>query len=256
MRAARITRAFVVTWIALLVPLACSTKAARGGDSNTNWLRTCDNASDCGGLDCICGFCTKACSGSSCGSGPATECIEPSDSATEMACRGVRPMTPLCTSRCAHDADCAAAGANLRCIDGACYATRAELRDAAPSNLPDVVCQGGRDFPEFMDASGTTTLPGFFPCNCVHASPRPGDDYNSAAACGTGARVQLLSCGHYLGVLSSYTDFGSLDFYDSNGQPVGSFNYGTRDTCVAYTADFIGLPSPCFGLETRCDGGS
>src|SRR6185436_8956632 len=60
------------------------------GDSQTNWLKSCDADADCGALSCVCGVCTRACDGgASCDEG--FECFAKSAPATVAACSGQAP---------------------------------------------------------------------------------------------------------------------------------------------------------------------
>lgn len=42
--------------------VACGSRVREGGDSNSNWLKSCDLSAECGStLECLCGICTKEC---------------------------------------------------------------------------------------------------------------------------------------------------------------------------------------------------
>src|SRR5215471_18676807 len=54
------TAASVAVLFAILS--GCSDDAAISGNSNTNWLKSCDSDAVCGkGLSCLCGICTLEC---------------------------------------------------------------------------------------------------------------------------------------------------------------------------------------------------
>lgn len=85
--------------------------SSTGDNSETHFLATCDSVCS-GGLECICGVCTKRCSeADSCGDLSANaSCAE---SCGENA-------TKICDVTCAISADCAALGAAFGCYDGHC----------------------------------------------------------------------------------------------------------------------------------------
>src|SRR5262249_36612841 len=111
---------------ALFVPLAvadgCSSNTAHSGNSNTNWLRTCEEDDDCGrGLACLCGTCTLGCSVlADCS--PLGERAKCASVVAELtACSpSARPASSLCLSTCSASSPC---GAGQACIAGTCVTT-------------------------------------------------------------------------------------------------------------------------------------
>jgi hypothetical protein len=61
----KVAKAWILgVWLggALSLITSCGGKArVDGTDSHTHWLKECEADSECGGLSCICGVCTKAC---------------------------------------------------------------------------------------------------------------------------------------------------------------------------------------------------
>src|SRR5687768_4846685 len=91
---------------------ACAETTTPGDNSETHFLITCEESCD-GGLECICGVCTKPCSSDTgCGDlgGDAT-CNDSCDGATS---------TKICDVACTESADCNALGAAFACYGGRC----------------------------------------------------------------------------------------------------------------------------------------
>jgi hypothetical protein len=80
--------------IGLLV--ACANTASTGGESETNWLKTCAVDADCSVGACLCGRCTEECEpGGDCAGGPpGSQCVAAS-SAASCAFQSTAP-TALC----------------------------------------------------------------------------------------------------------------------------------------------------------------
>jgi hypothetical protein len=129
--------------------------------------------------------------------------------------------------------------------------------------LPDVRCANNvADFPTVVKSADAGGPFQFVPCNCHLVESTQGDTLAHAieTQCrpGNNLRQQYFRCGPYDMVGSFGADYGGIEFYDrSTGTPVGSFNYGRRDTCEAYDRAFTGLPTPCVELPFPClDAGS
>jgi hypothetical protein len=113
---------------------ACGARSAENGtDSSTHWLSSCTDANDCGGgLECICGTCTKAC-----GADSACESLDTDDAVCVDSVCGAQTGGG-CTRTCDNDDDCPK---SLACSSGVC-----QLRLTCESEeacLPDG-CDGGR----------------------------------------------------------------------------------------------------------------
>lgn len=99
MRASRVTQ---LLCFVLYAAAACAKTQEPGGtDSTTHWLEACDADADCGGLSCLCGVCTDACSGSS-------ECDRFGESAV---CSAVEASCDGAAMTCVAIADSGAGGA-------------------------------------------------------------------------------------------------------------------------------------------------
>lgn len=101
--------------------LACDPDHHRGpsaGDSQTNWLRSCQITAECGPLSCICGVCTKTCDTDAACSGedkPAS-CIPAADDGIVAQCGGKLPASGMCLARC----DEGSCDAGQMCVLGLC----------------------------------------------------------------------------------------------------------------------------------------
>ncbi len=88
--------------------------------SETNFLEHCDSTCS-GGLTCLCGVCTKACTGvNDCdGFGASVQCVSvvsQTDSGTTGSCQ----QGATCDKTCVHASDCADIGAGYQCETGFC----------------------------------------------------------------------------------------------------------------------------------------
>ncbi|HVW30253.1 MAG TPA: hypothetical protein VHC69_33075 [Polyangiaceae bacterium] len=72
-----------------IVPSCANTMSGGGTDSSTHWLDQCKSDSDCGGLSCECGVCTKACAA-------ASDCRGLSASASCAAVPGCSAVATVC----------------------------------------------------------------------------------------------------------------------------------------------------------------
>jgi hypothetical protein len=109
-------------WVVLgFVPWALASWASgcnRRGDTQTNWLKTCDTNEDCGDLVCVCGVCTLECSeAADCAGTPAGVTCMPRSSPAVQALCGSNASASLCLYECSRDADCAQ---GQRCEGHAC----------------------------------------------------------------------------------------------------------------------------------------
>lgn len=98
--------------VLLVVAEACSSRIERG-DSESHFLRDC--AMPClGGLECVCGVCTKPCA----------ETSECSGLAASAVCAAVPAWcssgSRACDVACLRDDECGRTGAGLTCVQGHC----------------------------------------------------------------------------------------------------------------------------------------
>lgn len=105
-------RIAAVSFLALAA--ACSDGSDPRVETETHFLVTCEGACE-GGLECICGVCTKACaSESSCdGLADTASCV-----ATPSACGS--DVETACDLQCSELDDCDALGARYACVAGRC----------------------------------------------------------------------------------------------------------------------------------------
>ena len=100
-----------------LLLFGCSPKS-ESGDSQTNWLRSCQADAQCGGLNCLCGVCTRSCSNASaCDGTLEASCVSASEVGAIAQCSGSSPPTPgLCLPRC----NVTACANGQMCVAGVC----------------------------------------------------------------------------------------------------------------------------------------
>lgn len=105
---------------ALLSTSACSGTSPPRTGSETNFLAVCTDECE-GGLTCICGVCTHACSHTNqCASlGSGTECVAGSARTARAACAGEDAAT-FCDRPCTTETDCDVLGAGFVCQEGYC----------------------------------------------------------------------------------------------------------------------------------------
>lgn len=115
-----------VAFIAVVGAVAATCPGCRGRDdeprvgSETNFLMHCSG--DCGdGLTCLCGTCTRACTGTvECSAmAPEAECVSiPDNLDSGASCSCAQGAT--CDLKCVSDDDCGALGDQYRCEAGFC----------------------------------------------------------------------------------------------------------------------------------------
>ena len=118
----------------LLAGPACDDGTTEGANSNTNWLRVCENSADCGGhWDCLCGVCTATCVDRCEAEGGA--CVAADTLAHDLLC-GAEPSA-LCLRSCVAEDEAACADAEV-CVNGACSPKPAE--DGCASHPDALFC--------------------------------------------------------------------------------------------------------------------
>ncbi len=133
-------------WFVALAAAACLGACDTGdegtrSESETHFLSTCDG-SCAGGLDCICGVCTRTCEGDdSCGSLSAE--------ATCQAARVCDGGPSTCDVDCSEDEDCQSLGSGARCDQGQCRVTG----DGSGVESTDGVQSGGTDTEASTDST-------------------------------------------------------------------------------------------------------
>lgn len=105
----------VLAMSVIALACACSDTTPKA-ETETHFLRSCES-SCAGGLQCICGVCTEACTDD----GACDELAgTASCAATPDACNGA--VASACDVTCTDVDDCAALGGDLRCVAGRCRA--------------------------------------------------------------------------------------------------------------------------------------
>lgn len=101
---------------ALFLAVGCQApQDGTGGE--THFLKKCQAGSCGGGLACLCGVCTRACTGpADCEVLPGGECVP-----APASCAGAPPPA-LCDADCTTDADCSRISSDHRCEGGWCRA--------------------------------------------------------------------------------------------------------------------------------------
>jgi hypothetical protein len=146
---------WLVSLLALGTTLDCK-QTHEGGDTQTNWLKSCSDDADCGKLSCSCGHCVQPCSSaadcseapgpascqSSAGSAVQTLCGGPSSSAGQPSSAGQAssPAEPgasgICLTTCTDQNPCPA---TQRCVAGACLPASASSPDGPDGAAPPLV---------------------------------------------------------------------------------------------------------------------
>jgi len=106
-------------WLGLgaLLFSACGKSVSSSSGSNTNWLKPCDTAADCGtGLECWCNVCTAPCSDGAACDQPGATCR----ASAGLGCREHAARAALCVASCETTVDCQPFGSGLSCINAAC----------------------------------------------------------------------------------------------------------------------------------------
>lgn len=116
----RITQLFTCG-LGLFLFTQCSSPSGPRTGSQTHWLRSCDDATDCGELSCICGACTLACDETAaCDTLTGASCLPAEGAGATALCSGNPPtQAGLCLPECS-DESCAE---GLSCVAGACTPT-------------------------------------------------------------------------------------------------------------------------------------
>lgn len=125
--ASKFTALFGACALVLAVAAACGDdKASPKTGSNSNWLVTCADESDCASsAACLCGACSRECSNDlDCSSLEGAVCSTGDDVARSTQCGGTEPSVGLCLPGC-EPGSCAS---GQSCVAGACVI--AELPEA------------------------------------------------------------------------------------------------------------------------------
>ncbi len=111
-----------------LLLFSCTQSHDTRVDGQTHFLTQCDEDGDCGGLDCICGVCTKTCaSAAGCEElGEGVSCLEPAElGARECGTGKGEPVDQsVCDATCTEDSGCNSLGDAHACYTGYCRAPK------------------------------------------------------------------------------------------------------------------------------------
>jgi len=105
----------------LAFPLGCETEAGEPSTgSESHFLRSCDDDSECGDLSCVCGVCSTPCDDvAECTElDPIAECVPSATRPSDSAC--ATPPDAICDVTCESDADCDSLATASLCTQGFC----------------------------------------------------------------------------------------------------------------------------------------
>jgi hypothetical protein len=130
-------RGFCTLFLGALLMAVCASCSSKRGPQvggETHWLAACTQDEECGGTDlsCVCGTCTRACSGdAACAGGRDAACFDVNSPLLLQRCedRGSGSSHGLCLPRCTKDADC---GSGRACVQHTCVL--AQQPDAGAAN--------------------------------------------------------------------------------------------------------------------------
>jgi hypothetical protein len=150
-------RTFSNLSVACLLWALCSSCSGKPGPQvggETHWLAACTQNDECGGtnLSCVCGTCTRACSGdAACTGSRDAACFDPNSPLLLQRCedRSSDSSHGLCLPRCTKDVDC---GNGRACVQRTCVPTA--LPDAGAASSTASVDAGVRisDFNSVSDS--------------------------------------------------------------------------------------------------------
>ncbi len=100
------------------IAVGCEPEPGPRTDSQTNWLRACDQDAECGELSCLCGVCSRDCEGDpECDDLGGSTCVAEQERGSIAACGGQKPPAAgLCLPRCV-EGSCAE---GQMCVAGLC----------------------------------------------------------------------------------------------------------------------------------------
>ena len=122
---------------AVTLSFSCG-ETASGTDSSSHWLSPCTTSRDCGGLECLCGLCTRGCATSSDCAGLGSTAACATADALGASCNDAGHRSGLCAASCTRDADCSRGHG---CVNGFCESGGA---DAGRSDASSSGGAGGR----------------------------------------------------------------------------------------------------------------
>src|ERR1041384_1095860 len=127
-------RSLVPLLAGLWLGFLCSTpESSQEGGSETHFLTSCEGPCS-GGMQCICGVCTKACTRQSdCAAWPGVaSCLALAPRVQEQRC-GASELGAMCDASCLTDVDCSKLSSARYCNDGYCRQFRRSDEPSAVS---------------------------------------------------------------------------------------------------------------------------
>lgn len=125
----KIYRALLVAGVLPL--LADCGRVSTPENSQTHWLKQCNNDADCDTLSCICNYCVEPCNADGTCTSEGTTCIEAqSTQVASTLCGGAPIEHNVCLANCSDSKPCGEAEA---CVEGSCVPASV-FPDAAPDS--------------------------------------------------------------------------------------------------------------------------
>lgn len=127
-------RRISLSMLMVIAIIGCSSPSSPAVGGETHWLRACAADDECGDEDltCVCGTCTRACSGSDpCAGGPPATCFDRRSPLLLQRCGGSEPdlSAGVCLRECTSSSECTA---NHACVEDACVPALPAEDAAAP----------------------------------------------------------------------------------------------------------------------------
>ncbi len=137
--------------LGLFTAVACG-QTSSPGSGETHFLIRCEDGTCSGGLQCLCGICSKPCSkDSACSSlGESVTCVEHD----EASCTTV---SKSCDVTCAEDADCRSVSLRHTCVGGLCRILPTPIGSVDEGGAPNF---GSAGSPDNAGGGGASTTSG------------------------------------------------------------------------------------------------
>ncbi len=223
---------FLFGWL----PAGCDGESTSDpDDSETHFLATC-TGSCTGGLECICGVCTKACDAST-ACGDLTSAAECADSCGETGA-----PTKVCDVPCTSSSDCSALGTGFACNNGHCRPSIAGGSGGSTGS------GGSSSSGGTTSSAGTTSSGGTVSTSLCEASASPEPVFSTPAALDADlvARAALVigSCNPDDGV-----DRNAAHIWEGDLQPPAFyFRTGSQSDCLANAHCGCAAMDQCLGI--------
>lgn len=275
-------------WLAV----GCASPSDDSGNSNTNWLRSCDTDGDCNGLSCLCGVCTRSCATETCrGLDVLATCVVPMTSVANTQCDSHVPAGGVCTKPCTGDGDCTTLSSSLRCLGGACLGGApsgvleagvrngtggatgrdSSTNESGGSNTGGssgsatggvILRDGGNGGASFRDSSGNGGSSGTGPYDAPYDSALPNCQSGGAGRSDCGPNHESCCASPLLTGGSFFRSYDAVTFLDK-GHPatVSDFRLDRYEVTVGRFRDFVNAvvdgwrPTASSGTHAHLNGG-